>query len=425
MVGTAAAFGATQADAALKQLYKKINFQESTYDRRPLIGLLPKDEGFYGRNMPIVNEYGRPQSVSATFSTAQSLAEASSGAAKLEDFLLTRISEHGVMTIDGDTLESMSNDVGAFVDAMRVQANGALKSLSDRLETLAPGNQTGSLGQVGTISANTITLKDVNDVHKFEVGMSIVASDTDGGALLTGSEVIAGIDRNAGTLTSTNTNWTDGITGSTLDADDFLACQGDAKANSTAKVTAGFESWLPNEVTSAAFFGVDRTADATRLGGCRSGTDASPVGGLVKTAIIDGASITSMNGGSPDHAFLHHVKYRQLCKELDSQTMYTKVVSRGVGGEAFAKVSYTGVQVLTDHGPVACVAANKLKSSVIYLLEIMTWVFASIKALVRYSSPDGLTVMRQSANDGIEGRMVHRGNIGCRLPGHNCRVVHG
>ena len=87
-------------------------------------------------------------------------------------------------------------------------------------------------------------------------------------------------------------------------------------------------------------------------------------------------------------------------------------------------MSYTGVEVLTDMGPITCVAANKVASGTIFLLEIATWIWASIGPLVKFNMPDGLKILRQSSADGVEARIVHRGNIGCRLPGHNVNIAH-
>lgn len=429
----AAQFDLTRADAALKQLYKPKNFQESCYKKRPIIGILPKAEDFFGRNMPLVNNYGRPQGVSASFANAQTVSQTTAAAAKLEDFLLTRVNEHAVATIDGETLDAMSSDVGAFVDAMKVSVDGAIKSLSDRLESLAPGSQTGKLGALENpstggyaVTDQQIILANINDVHKFEVGMSVVASATDGGALRDAgaSEVIAGVDRINGVLTATSADWDDVITA--IAAGDTLYALGDAQNAGTAVVTAGLEAWLPDDAITwaTAFFGVNRSADKVRLGGCRHGTAAAPCGGLVKTAIIDGASICGALGGSPETAILHHVKYRQLCKEIDSQTMYTKIPSRGQGGEAFARVSYDGIQFQSDNGPISCIAANKVSSGLIFLLELETWVYATIGSLVKFNDQDGNKVLRMASVDGIEARMVSRGNIGCRLPGHNCRITH-
>lgn len=412
----------TTADAAMKQLYKDKNFREGTYKKRPLLGLFPKSEDFYGRNMPLVINYGNPQGVSATFSTAQAMTTS----AQFEDFLLTRVNEHSVATIDGDTLESMSNNSGAFVTAMKAQIDGAMKSLADRLESLIPLSGTGSLGQVSsgsTVSAKTITLANVNDIVNFEVGMTVVTSATDGGSLTTGSstgEVIAAVNRRDGVLTATSAAWNTVISG--IGTGDYISVKGDAKAAGSAnKVITGLSAWLPTTAPVVgggdSFFGVDRSTDSRLYGNYYDGSSD-----LLEEALINGQSIAAREGGAVDNALLNHTKYRQLIKELGSKTTFTNVPSRGKNGSEFARVSYSGVTIHGDEGDIDVIAANKIPSSACYMLELETWKLCSIGPATKFNMPDGNRILRQASDDGVEARLVFRGNLGCNAPWCNCRV---
>lgn len=414
----------TSAANALKRLYRDSNFRFGTYNRRPMIGILPKDEEFYGKDQPFVIEYANPQGTSATFSHAQSNATS----AKIAEMALTRVNMHGVCTIDGETMEAMGNDAGAFVTAMKAQADAQLKSVSNRLESLAPGTGTGALGRCASFSSKALTLLDVTTVHRFEVGMSVVASDgasAEGAALMDSgaTEVIAGVSRRTGVLTSTSAAWNTVITSLTASPtsgqEDYLYCEGDAKNGSTTLCTSGFGAWLPATAPTAgdSFFGQDRSTDSRLYGMTHSAT------GLVKTGLIDGQSVASENGGEVDTGLIHHVKYRQLCKEIDSQTYYTKVPARGTKGKEFAQVSYNGVTINGDHGPITVLAANKMISDVAFLLELAVWKYCSIRTLVRWNTLDSNKLLRQSNDDGVEARFVSRSNIGCKYPGGNCRVT--
>src|SRR4051812_25548422 len=90
----------TSLDADLKAIYKPENYRLSTYEKRPMFALLPKDESFGGKNMPLVNRYGNPQGVAASFSTAQS----NFTSMKLGGFTLTRVTEYSVSGIDGEAI---------------------------------------------------------------------------------------------------------------------------------------------------------------------------------------------------------------------------------------------------------------------------------------------------------------------------------
>jgi hypothetical protein len=412
----------TTADAAMKQLYKDKNFREGTYTKHPLLAILPKNEGFYGKNMPLVIQYGNPQGVSATFSVAQ----AATTSSRFEDFLLTRVNEHSVATIDGETLEAMSNDAGAFVTGMKAQIDAAMKSLADRLESLIPGTGTGTIGQISsgsTVASATITLENINDIVNFEVGMTIVTSATDGGALSTGSatgEVIAAVNRRTGVLTSTSVTWATVISG--IAASDYICAKGDAQAAGTKKVITGFAGWLPIAQPAVgggdSLFGVDRSTDSRLVGNYYDGS-----ADLIEEALINGQSIGAREEASIDTAILNHAKYRQLIKELGSKVTYTKVPARTKGGKEFAQVAFSGIEIHGDAGEITIMAANKIPSNVAYELELETWTLCSIGPATKFNMPDGNRVLRQASDDGVEARLVFRGNLGCNAPWANTRVA--
>lgn len=410
----------TSADAALKQLYKDKNFRISVYDRRPILGTMPKDEGFFGRNMPLVNQYGNAQGVSASFATAQAAATS----AKMEDFLLTRINMHITPTIDGETLEAMSNDSGAFLTAMQAQIDSAKRALADRLESLLPGSGTGTLGQISagsTVSTATITLLNINDVVNFEVGTTVVASAADGGSLDTGSttgEVVKTVNRRTGDLGSTSAAWNTVISG--IAASHYLAAKGDAQAGGSKVVPTGLGGWLPATTPSAAenFFGVDRSVDSRLYGNLY---DASA--NTLEEGLINGDATAAREGGKVNTYFLNHVIYRQLVNELGAKVQYTKTPARGANGKEFGAVGFGGVAIMgLSANEIDVMAANKIPSSVAYGLEIETWKLCSIGPAVKFNDLDGMKVLRQSSNDGVEARLVFRGNLGCVTPSYNVRV---
>ena len=133
------------ADAALKQIYKPGYIADVCYKDRPLLAMLPKFEGFGGRNMPIVLEYGHPAGRSQVFATAQ--ANATPGL--FEDFLLTRVHDYGVTQIDGETADAMESDRYSWVRGMSNQIDGILKQTARNLHIMAYGDQSGFRGVVG------------------------------------------------------------------------------------------------------------------------------------------------------------------------------------------------------------------------------------------------------------------------------------
>jgi hypothetical protein len=92
----------TSFDAALKQHYTDDMVLNLVYKDNPLLALMPKMESFGGKNLPIPLIYGNPQGRSATFATAQSVGASSSSA--ITDFVLTRVKDYAIATIDNETL---------------------------------------------------------------------------------------------------------------------------------------------------------------------------------------------------------------------------------------------------------------------------------------------------------------------------------
>jgi len=80
----------TSFDAALKEHYNNQMVENLVYKNNPLLAMLPKYEGFGGRNYPMPLIYGNPQNRSSTFSNAVGLSSES----QVEAFTLTRVKNY-------------------------------------------------------------------------------------------------------------------------------------------------------------------------------------------------------------------------------------------------------------------------------------------------------------------------------------------
>ena len=202
----------TSFDSALKQHYTDDRVENLVYMDNPLLALMPKYESFGGRNLPIPLIYGNPQGRSAAFATAQTRGAATS--TKLEDFVLTRVKDYSIATIDNETLESSKSSSDAFMEAATTEIDGAINSLSRSIAVKMYRDGWGDVGVIGSISSNTITLSDVETVTNFEVGQQIVVSSSQNAAVLrSGSAIITNVDRDLGTITLDALS---GITGETV-----------------------------------------------------------------------------------------------------------------------------------------------------------------------------------------------------------------
>ena len=407
----------TSFDPAMKQLHKPEMVEVLTYEDRPMLGWLPKKEDFYGRNMPIPLLYANTQGRSHTFATAQNNVTDS----KWEDFLLTRSNNHSLAHIDGETAEATMNEKGAFVRAMKKEVDSAYNSLADSLESEIPRAGTGSIGQVSsgsTITAQTVTLANINEASNFEPGMTVKLSGTEGGALRAGSEVIAKVNRRTGVLTATSAQWDTAITAAA--ASDYIHIDGDGQDAGTKVAITGWAAWYPATDPSAgeSFFGVDRSTDGRLWGTYHDGSAQ-----LVEEALIDGQSKAATEGGKPDTVFLHNSQYRKLVKQLGSKKEYCQVEAMGAGGMV-ARVSYRGVMVDGDKGPLTVVAANKCQPSIAFALERKSNCLASIGKATKVNDLDGVgKYLRRSNADGVETRLVSRANVGSKAPIRNAHIA--
>lgn len=406
----------TSFDPALKQLYRDTNVQKTTYYRRPILGMLPKFEGFGGRNMPVVLLYGNPQGRSAVFSTAQTNASS----VQLEDFLLTRVNDYSVATIDGEVAEASVGNNMAFLSAMKTQIDTAMAALADSIESALPRSGTGSLGTIGAVTLNVdgtddrLTLTNIENITNFEVNMVLVASAADGGALnaTPASATVTKIDRTNGYVQVTDiggaSDWTAG---------DFLYVQGDAAAGGANVKLSGFNAWLPDSVTATAFFGVDRTTDSRLSGQVH---DASTQ--TIEEGLIDATSKAAREGGAPDCAFIHHVQMRRLIKELGSKKEYCETYASNSKG-LMANVGYKGVRVIGDNGDVDVIAANKVQATKAWVLEKKTWSLNTLGNATKFLMLDGNRILRQSTSDGYEVRLGFRGNLSTKAPIYSVNVT--
>lgn len=379
----------------------------------PLLALMPKMEDFGGRNLPIPLIYGNPQGRSATFSNAQTRGAATNSL--ITDFILTRVRDYSIATIDNETLEASKGNANAFMEAATTEIDGAINSLTRSLATAMYRTSAGYIGQVlaepsETSGTFSLTLKNISDITNFEVGQMIVAYSAASGGSQRSSDgsdvnwVIAALNRTTGEITFTGTYNSSG----TIAANDYLFVEGDR-----GQKVSGLLDWIPASAPSSSlFFGVDRSVDVTRLGGVRYDGSAQPI----EEALIDAAALTAREGGKVDHCFLNYEKFAEFEKALGAKVQYIDL-------KVNAEVGFRGMIVNGPRGPIKVIPDQNMVSDAAYLLQLNTWKLYSLGKAVRVIDTDGLQMLRQASADGVEVRYGFYGNIGCRAPGWNCYVA--
>ena len=406
------ALSASTVTEALKEHYKPQRIKEMVYKNNPLLAMIPKYTKFGGENMPIPIIVTGPQRRSATFANAQGNASTSS----VKQFLLTRVKDYSFASIEHEAIKASQSNTDAFIRYATMEIDGAIHSLKRSLAVSLYRDGNGARGQCnaepGTSSNMVVTLKATEDVANFEVGMVLnIHSALTGGSQRSrdGSNTdftIDAVDRDAGTLTFTGEAYD---SSGTIAADDFIFVKGDRGA-----MLSGLEAWCPVSAPGAtAFFGVDRTSDVTRLGGCRSDGSAKPI----EEALIDGLSQAAKNGGTPSHIFVDYASYANLEKALGSKVQYDKLSASD------ANVGFTALKLHGPAGTVDVVPDVNCQPNVAWALQLDTWSLNSLGEAPQILDLDGNNMLRENSADAYEVRIGFYGNCATVAPGWNCRIA--
>ena len=417
--------------AALKELYTGESFMKDlVYKKNPFYAVVPKDEspdGLAGKYIPVPLQYSYPAGRSATFADAQ----ANERQADLASFFVYRVANYGVARIANDLIEATRGNAGAFVDAAKLQVDGAIRNLANDIALGLFGTGDGSRGRISTFSSSgagasgtVIVLTDANDVVNFEVGMVLVASLTAGGAVSDDTMTVTRVDRVTGTLTGT---LSDGTADTEWAADSYLSVDGDVivAGGSTStgandgtgylKIT-GLSGWLPTAVPGTdSFWGVNRSNDRTRLAGNYFDGSAESV----EEALIDGTVRVAREGGEPDMAFCTFQTWAALEKELGAKVQYVSVK------HDTADIAFKGLTVNAPYGPVTVIPDRSCTSRTIYCLTMESWKLRSLGKcphILTYGK-EGLEGARVDTADSLEVRVGMYGNLTCNAPGWNIRIA--
>lgn len=388
-------------NAALKELYDGQTVENLVYADNPFLAMVPKKTDFGGKYKPVPIVTGVSQGRSSTFSNAQG----NQSPVQIESFLLTRLSDYSIATIDNQTMLASKTDKMAFLEGAKLVIDGAIRSLTNSLASALFRSGSGVIGQIASQTGTTITLTNPQDIVQFEVNMYLGASATDGGALVGAPDIaiVTQVDRTNGILTfaSVPGTWTNGY---------FLQVQGDTNLK-----ISGLNAWIPpSNPSSTPFYGVNRAVDVTRLGGVRYDGSAQSI----EEALIDGSSLLAREGGKPDVAIMNFASYSALEKSLGSKVQYVDLNLKGPAGIAFRGIMVNGANSMIKVFP----DRNQLAQTC-HLLQMDTWCLNSLgdaPQILRYG--DGLEMLRVYNADAGEVRCGYYANLATNAPGWNANV---
>ena len=387
--------------AALKQHYTNERIENMVYKDNPFLAMVSKYEQFGGENLKLPIKYGIPQGRSATFSDAQ----ANKTNTQLKAFLLTRVSDYSLASIANETIEASKGNANAFMEAATVEIDGAIESATRSLAIACFGDGSGSIGQVlsTTSSVATFTLKETDDVTNFEVGMQIKlnVNKTGNSGTLSTAHTIDGVNRDTGVITLSAS--------ASLTANHYIYQEGDYDGK-----ISGLEAWVPSSAPGStdSFFGVNRSSDATRLGGIRFDGSSLPL----EEALIGAAARVAREGGKPDVCFVNYSAFADLEKALGSKVSY---VDQKVNPE----IGFRGILIHGPRGPIKVIPDQNCPPNVAFMLQMDVWKLYSLGKAPKILDSDGLKFLRDSSADSVEVRVGYYAQLGCRGPGYNVRIA--
>jgi hypothetical protein len=417
--------------AALKELYvdDKDYMKNIVYSKNPWLAMIPKNEspdGFAGKYIPVPLEYGNPQGRAHTFANAQNQQTASD----VISYFVYAVQDYQLVTITNLLMEQTKSNAGAFVDeASRTMDNG-FRNLSNNMAFELFYGGTSSRGQISAAGIAysapniTLTLANSQQVVQFEVGMTLQAAATDGGAALQNTpgtidaaQVIS-VNRGTGVIVAVVVQ---GAPQTSWGANDFLQVLGDIGIGGSSTIAgmlglSGLAAWVPVVDPGATdnFWGVNRSADVTRLGGLRFNASAFSI----SEGITQALALANREGAAPDLIIIDFVSYASLINELGAKVQYVQLEHDEV------EVAFEAIHFHSAYGKIPVLADRSCQPQTAWCLTTDTWKFRSLgKAphILTYGM-EGLEGLRVGNADALEIRIAYYGNVICSAPGYNMNV---
>lgn len=341
--------------------------------------------------------------VGASFATVLSTDENQPGYA----FTLTYCQLYSLASFPTPLVKATEGKEDAFDSLVDTEMGRAVKGLNHQLAIAIHRGGTGSIGTIAltddtTLLSGVVTLNNKSDAVLYTKGQVLVASQTDGGTLRTGTAKIVGVSLAAGTITfSTTPNSL--IT--SLTGGDFLYVSGNA-ANAGANVMIeGFQSYVVPATASTStvislttsFMGVVRSNNQGFLvGQFYDNTVANGgAGDTMAEALANAVSDIQVTVGAEDEVDLicvNQVDYRKLSASGSSKLVQLPAVQDKV------KISISGLGLQTDFGVIPIKQTRYAVPGLGEIWSTKTWEIVST-GKPDFKAPDGLTVRWNGSTD--------------------------
>ena len=178
----------------------------------------------------------------------------------------------------------------------------------------------------------------------------------------------------------------------------------------------GLGAWIPtaSPASNDSFWGVNRSADPTRLAGLRYNAQSY----TIEEGLTNALAFLNREGGKPDLCIMDFASYASLVNALGAKVQYVQVNHDEV------EVAFEGITFQSAYGRVTVLADRNCPSQTAYLLTMATWKLRSlgkVPHILTYGM-EGLEGLRVGNADALEIRIAYYANLICSAPGWNCVV---
>jgi hypothetical protein len=162
------------------------------------------------------------------------------------------------------------------------------------------------------------------------------------------------------------------------------------------------------------FWGVNRSADPTRLAGLRYNAQSF----TIEEGITNALAFANREGAKPDIIIMDFASYAALVNSLGAKVQYVQVKHDEV------EVAFDGIMFQSAYGKVTVLADRSCPAQTAYVLTMSTWKMRSlgkVPHILTYGM-EGLEGLRVGNADALEIRIGYYGNLICSAPGFNMVV---
>ena len=401
-------------EPVLKEIYKGVP-TTLYYQNFPFYALLAKKGDLGGRLNAIPMRLANGQGRSKQLATAQ----ANETAEEYRRWEIKSSQDYAYASITRKSMKEAQNDAQAFVKSVTELINGRIWSLTESIAVDLYRDGTGNRAAIASVSAANpaqVTLANAEDSTNFDVNQTLQARDPSG-TLRTwdganSNALVTAIDRINGVLTLGGID--NSGAGATAVAGDGLYVEGDFVANGATSGLSfkGLQAWIPESVSPGEnFFGVDRSADRTRLAGIFYDGSA---GTLEEALVTCGRLVKRESNMTPDLILMHDDKVAQLILELGSKV---ERVERKVG-----EFSFGTVMIHLNGGSVEVLSDRNCPVDEAYMLKLDSWgLHHAPGELIELVDEDGHMLSRTSG-DAFELRAACYHQLVCYNPCANGRA---